>query len=232
MPTTEMIAAVVGFSLGMLVFYLTAYSKAKGQNRALREDLSNLEHEKQKIVAKYRAETEELKKQHALDIEKRKYQYEDKRAQFVKYFALLDEFHGKSNKVFSEQFPPIMNNFLSSYIIDDEATKQKAIVDFNEEVQKIFNLLYKEQLKVTTETNSIRLISSETMDHLLDDLEGAVKQATDSAAEMLKFMATPEFWADQTLLVPYQERATIYAHNVKNCHDALRKRMKFELDEI
>lgn len=94
----------MGFVIGIIVVYLTAYSKAKGQNKALREDLSALEDEKQKIVAKYMAEAEELKKNHALDIEKRKYQYDEKRAQFVKYFALIDEFHGKSNDIFSNSF--------------------------------------------------------------------------------------------------------------------------------
>lgn len=76
----EVSTAIVSFVFGILVLYLTAYSNAKGKNRALEEDVSRLEDEKQKIIAKYRAETEELKKQHSLEIEKRKYKYEDKRA--------------------------------------------------------------------------------------------------------------------------------------------------------
>ena len=69
-------------------------------------------------------------------------------------------------------------------------------------------------------------------DHLLDSLETAVKKATDAAVEMLKFMATPDFWEDQSRLGPYQERVTKYGQNVKIHHDELRKRMKIELNEI
>lgn len=232
MQLTEIISPLVGFILGMLVIYLTAYSKAKGRNKALQEDISRLEDEKQKIVAKYRAETEELKKQHALEIEKRKFKYEEKRAQFSKYFALLDEFHGKSNSLFTERFSPIMNQFLASYLSDDESVQQQAILEFNSEVQYVFNELYQEQLKVTSETNSIRLISSPELDNLLNELENTVKKATDEASEMLKFMATPEFWADQSLIKPYQEQAIKTGLEVQKLRDDLRNRMKAELDEI
>lgn len=212
--------------------YLTAYSKAKGKNKALLEDISKLEDEKQKIVAKYRSETEELKKRHALDIEKRKYKYEEKRAQFSRYFEFLDEFHGKCNSIFTERFPPIMNKFLGSYLSDDQSEKQQAILNFNREVQSVFNELYQEQLKVKTETNSIRLISSPELDNLLDELESTVEKATDQASQMLKFMGTPEFWADQTLIKPYQEEAAMTGLEVQKLRDALRNRMKVELDEI
>ncbi len=109
MYLVEISTTIASFVSGILAIYLTAYSKAKGKNRALKEDISRLEDEKQKIIAKYRAETEELKKQHSLEIEKRKYQYEDKRTQFTKYFSMLDQFHGKSHKIFTERFSPILN---------------------------------------------------------------------------------------------------------------------------
>ena len=186
MYIVEITTGVVGFLSGMAVVYLTAYSKAKGKNKALEEDVSRLENEKQKVVAKYRAETEELKKQHSLDIEKRKYQYEDKRTQFTKYFSMLDQFHGKSHKIFTERFSPIFNDFLSSYIEDDEESNNKAIVIFNSGIQSLFNELYEEQIKINNETNSIRLISTPEIDELLNGLELAVKNSTDDAVEMME----------------------------------------------
>jgi len=95
---------IVSFLLGMFVVYITAYTKAKGKNKALMEDNICLENDKQKIAVQHRNETEELKKQHSLDIEKRKYQYEEKRHQFSKYFKLLDEFNQRSNETFVEEF--------------------------------------------------------------------------------------------------------------------------------
>ncbi|MEP4891518.1 MAG: hypothetical protein ABJV04_15950 [Aliiglaciecola sp.] len=223
---------ILFFVLGALAIYLTAYLKVKGKNRALIEDNRQLEEDKQKIVAKYRAETEEIKKQHSLDIEKRKYQYEEKRLQFSKYFALLDEFHGKCNSIFLEKFQPIMTEFLSDCLNEDEVIKNQAIVKYNQDVQALVFELNEEHLKVKTEQNSIRLIASEKVDVLLDKLEVAVKNATDASTEMLRFMSTQEFWADQSLIVPYQEKATLFGQDVQRCHNALKEQMKQELKEI
>ncbi len=228
----EVLFNIFCFALGALSIYLTAYLKVKAKNRALIEDNRQLEEDKQKIVAKYRAETEKIKKQHSLDIEKRKYQYEDKRLQFSKYFSLLDEFHGKCNSIFVEKFQPIMAEFLTACLQDDEAAKNKGIVKYNQDVQSLVFELNDEHLKVKTEQNSIRLIASKKVDALLDKLEIAVKNATDASTEMLRFMSTQEFWADQTLITPYQEKATIFGQDVQNCHNALKEQMKLELNEI
>lgn len=232
MSITDVLTTVLSFLLGMLFLYLTAYSKAKGKNKALKEDISRLEDEKQKVMIKYSSEMEEIKKQHSLDIEKRKYIYEEKRQQFVKYFALLDEFHRKSNAIFTSQFQPIMSRFLASYLVEDQAVKNNAILEFNREVQLLFNQLYEDLLKVNSETNSIRLISSGTMDELLDQLETTVKKSTDDTTEMLKFMTSPAFWADQSLIIPLQEKSEKSGQEVVTSRNALRSRMKIELNEI
>jgi sensor histidine kinase YesM len=99
----ELLYSVAGIALGFLSLYLTAYAKAKGKNQALEEDVSRLEDEKQGVIAKYQAELQELKRQHALDLEKRKYLYEEKRQQFTKFFAMLDEFELLSNLVYDHQ---------------------------------------------------------------------------------------------------------------------------------
>ncbi len=232
MSIAEILYIALSFFLGMFVLYLTAYSKAKGTNKALQEDVSRLEDEKQKVLAKYKIEMEEIKKQHSLEIEKRKYLYDEKRQQFVKFFALLDEFHQKSNAVFTNQFPPIMDRFLKSCLDQDKETKDSGILEFNREVQLLFTQLYDEQLKVNAATNSIRLISSDTMDDLLDKLQAAVKESTDDASEMLKFMGAPEFWVDQSLIIPLQKKSESSGQLVMICRNALRSRMKTELNEI
>lgn len=223
---------IICFGAGALSIYLTAYLKVKGKNKALLEDNQKLEEEKQKIIAKYRAETEEIKKQHALDIERRKFQYEDKRAQFSKYFYLLDEFHNKCNSVFLERFQPIMTEFLSGYLVENELIKRQATVKYNEDVQALVFELNEEHIKVKTEQNSIRLIASPKVDTLLDELEVAVKNATDSSTEILNIMSTSEFWADQSIIAPYQEKLTVYGQAVQSRHNALKEQMKLELHEI
>lgn len=211
--------------------YLTTYVKEKGKNKALLEDVSRLEDEKQVISAKYAYEMEELKKAHSLDIEKRKYRYEDKRAQFTKYFSLLDEFHNKSNTVFADKFFPVMQKFWED-VIQSENGYETGLISFNREIQALMSELYEEQMKLTQETNSIRLVSTPEVDALLDELERLVVQSTEAASEMMKFMATPEFASNQSLLSPYQEKATLIGNEVKKQRDSLRARMKTELDAI
>jgi hypothetical protein len=255
MYITEIAPLILSFLLGMCVLYLTAYSKSKSNNKVLQEAIARLEDEKQQALDKYVAEKEknvsphckqrgmapaEVKTQwnvppavihrpHAAGIEKRECQHDEKRQQFVNYFKLLDEFHRKNNEIFTLQFHPIRYRFLSSNSVKDEAGRNRAIAEFNSEIQALFNQMYEEQQKVNFETDSIRSYSSATLDGLLDKLESAVKQSTDDAAEVLKFMATPELWADQSFTAQLQ-KAENSVQIVLACRNAVRSRMKIELD--
>ena len=92
--------------------------------------------------------------------------------------------------------------------------------------------LYREQIKINTESNSIRLIASCEIDELLDQLEMSVKQATEDAVEMLRFMGTPEYLVNNTLLEPYQAKLNKVGLEVLECRNALKKQMKSELSDI
>lgn len=224
--------SIVSFLLGMFLVYITAYTKAKGKNKALQEDNIRLEQDKQKVVAQHRNETEELKKQHSLDIEKRKYQYEEKRHQFSKYFKLLDEFNKRSNQTFAEEFYPIMNEFFNAIIESEDDVYQTELIKFNEKIQVLTHKLHEESLKVSTETNSIRLISSPEIDKLLDAMELAIKQVTDQSTEMMNFMMSEDFIKDQSLITPLVKRSEESGAVVKGYRNDLIAQMKKELDEI
>ena len=256
MISLDILTLVFSFFFGMCVLYFTAYSKVKMKNRELQEAISCLEREKQKVLVKYVAEKEkcesprskqrnvestETKKQwdsppsvitkpRVVKKEKREYRHDEKRQRFVNYFKLLDDFQRKNNEIFTLQFHPIMNRFLASNTVEDETDRSRAIDKFNRDVRALFNQLYDEQQKVNSETDCIRSFSSETLDGLFDKLESAVKQSTDDAAEVLKFMATPELWTDQSLAAPIQ-KAEKSVQLVLTCRNAVRRRMKVELDD-
>ncbi|MCD4759085.1 MAG: hypothetical protein K8R39_12505 [Arcobacteraceae bacterium] len=232
MDLVSILEIIFSFSAGALVVYLTAYAKAKGNNKALKEDISKLEDEKQNIVAKYRAETEELKKQHSLDIEKRKYKYEDKRAQFTKFFLMFDQFQNKGRTIITEDFTPLLSELLSSIVTGTEENKKEAFYQFTNDIQHIINKMYEEHIKMTNETNSIRLVATPEMDILLDGFENALNNAKDNTSEMIKFMTTPEFLANQALLAPYLETNEKYGDLISEYRLKLKNKMKYELDEI
>lgn len=228
----EFIIALLTFLGGLGIGYFAAYAKAKGKNRALKEDIASLEEQKQQVQIRYSKEIEELKKNNTLNIELRKHKYQEKKDQFSKFFMLLDEFNNKSNEIFMERFGPIFSNFMEDYLVDDEAIKNEAIAQFNQEMMSLFNELNQEYLKLTTETNSIRLITSSALDNLLDKLNTKVGEATNTAQNMLKMMASQEFWNDQTILQPLQEKAEAEGQEIIAIRDNIRKQMKVELDQI
>jgi hypothetical protein len=228
----EYTIALLTFLGGLGAGYFAAYAKAKGKNRALKEDIESLEDQKQQVQIKYSKEIEELKKNNTLNIELRKHKYQEKKDQFSKFFMLLDEFHNKSNEIFMERFGPIFSNFMENYLIDDESTQNEAMAQFNQKMMSLFNELNQEYLKLSTETNSIRLITSSVLDDLLDKLNTKVGDATNTAQNMLKMMASQEFWADQTILQPLQEKAESEGQEITAIRDNIRKQMKVELNQI
>ena len=122
-----------------------------------------------------------------------------------------------------------MNRFLDSNSVKDINARNRAIHEYNEEVQNLFNQLYEEQHKVNSETDCIRSFSSDALDDLLDKLESAIKQSTDDAAEVLQLMASPQLWAMQPLATPLR-KAEDSVQLVLSCRNAVRSRMKLELD--
>ena len=198
----------------------------------MQEDIVKSEKAKQKITAEHAVELEKVKKDHALDVEKRKYQYESKKDQFIKFFRLIDEFNGKSHEMIQDRFPPIMDRLLKGCLSEEQAVCNESTLVFNQEIRLIFNDLYKEQIKINTESNSIRLIASYEIDELLDQLEMSVKQATEDAVEMLRFIGTPEYFVNNTLLEPYQAKLNKIGLKVLECRNALKEQMKSELSDI
>jgi hypothetical protein len=222
----------LAFLIGALSLYFTAYTKAKGTNKALKEDIGSLESLKQQIITRHAEELESIKKQHQLDIEKRKFKYEDKRVQFSKYFRLIDEFNSKCNLVFIERFPQMLLRLLEAQMSECKDASDKSVLDFNHEIMILFNDLNEEQLKVNAESNSIRLIASPELDALLDDFSEHIKHSYEDAVMMVKFMATPEYVLDNSLVKPFEEKVTESGALVLKSREALKQQMKFELDEI
>lgn len=220
------------FLAGLAIGFLVSYTKEKGKNLALKEDIGKLEKEKQDVQIKYTREIEELKKNNTLEVELRKHKYQDKKNQFSKFFMLLDEFHNKSNAIFTDKFMQIFSDFMNPVLSDDDDISNEGIINFNKGVADIFNELNEELLKVTTETNSIRLVSSLEIDALLDELNIKISEATNTAQDMIKLMTTQEFLEDQATLEPLKGKAEQQGIEVINLRNEIKEQMKKELDEI
>lgn len=232
MYISEIITGIITFSIGAFSVYMTAYTKEKGKNRALNEDIFELENQKQKILSKFQSQLELLKKQHALDAKKREFKYVDKRDQFAKYFALLEEFQSKSNSLIAEEFQPVISDFLVAFISGDQEKKDLAIKKFTNSNSIIFQKLNYDLTNLRTKTHGLRLISSDELELLLDELDVAITKSTNDATNMIQFMGKPEFWLNQDLLKPYVQQNLISVKEVEQVHLKVKQQMKAELDII
>lgn len=223
---------ILYFISGMLTLYLTAYIKVKGKNKALVEDIIKLESEKQKIIAKYTAETESLKKKHTLEIEKRKFKYEEKRKQFARFFGQLDEFNRKSQNDFYDVINTASNSMLEVFLSGSEQESNEALLQFSQEIQATVFVINEEHMKLLNEQNSLKLIASQEIELLLHKLEIVVKKDTAILNEMMKAMLSKEFQLDQSSITPLQDEATESSVLVKRYRDEIMRQMKRELDEI
>ena len=220
--------SVLFFSVGTFFLYFSFYSKVKQKNKDLTDELIKVKDQKNKIASKYRSELEKTKEEHIKDIEKRKFQYEEKRREFAKYFTLLDSFHSKSNELCIDKIQPIIMGLLS----EDKAVQRKTMRKYSEDTQATVFELNEEHRKVKAEQNSIRLMASEKIDELLDKLDIEVELATQASSAMIKVLTTKEFWTDQSIIKPYQSELFERGQEVQKIHKALKEQMKLELDEI
>jgi hypothetical protein len=216
------------FIAGATLVYVAFYLRVKEINKELVENVKKLESDKTKILKRFIEEIEKTKQKHATALEKKKFQYEDKRAQFSKYFSLLSTFHEKTNTLCADKIQPIIKELLS----DDERTKHKAIEKYNQDTQALIFDLNEEHSRVKAEQNNIRLIASAEVDSLLDELSAAVESVIKASTQMLAAMRTLEFINDQSIIKPYQKNLFSHGQVIQNIHTALKEQLKLELNEI
>ena len=108
--------------------FLTAYLKERVKNKAQIADIKRLEQEKQLVI-----------KEHQLDLEKRKYKYESKREQFVKYFNLIDDMTTKSYTEIQTKFLPMISSYNEEYLgaNGDNDKETSAITKFSSGIQEL-----------------------------------------------------------------------------------------------
>lgn len=181
-----------------------SYLKAKGKNKALIEDNPVIEQDKQKIITKYKKEIEELKKLHSLDLEKRKYRYDDKRKQFSSYLSLTLNFQEFLNDIINSRLPKIIGS--------NGVPKN---------IEGIIEDINRESTNIIIETNNIKLISSEELDVLFDELEETIRKYV---GDITKYLS--DMYDNSAIDCALPELID------KNIYVSIRNRMKVELNEI
>lgn len=219
--------------IGLLILYIRTLIVEKAKNKALRKVNKRLTEETEEIKSKYIREIENLKKEHQLDVEKRKYRYESKQEQYINFFKLLDELQKNSTLRTQSEMIPIIEEFNKNYIsASNKKNETKALTVFSEKVQKVIMSTNTELIKLRSETKSIRLIASDEVIRNLDKLEFIYEKTFEESNKMLSDLPLQIISNDQEGM--NKNRITIEAIGTLavNCQNELIRIMRKELNEI
>jgi hypothetical protein len=220
---TDITIIILSLGIGFIIGYFTSYSKEKGKNRALIEDLKAMTEEKEKVSSHYQ-----------LDISKRKYMYEDKRAMYMKYFTLLDELQTEANKIALAEVLPAINNFMEMHLSagEDENELILATNELTKAANNAMSKMHESQMKLKQETNSIRLFAGDLTLLALKEMETHYDYQLEKTAEMMKNMGSFIINKNQSALANQQMEQEIIAKKTMELKENIFKEMKNELNQI
>ena len=219
-----LIYIVLGF-IGLLALYIRSFVQESAK-------ISALKRKNKELVE----ETESIKKNHQLDIEKRKYQYESKKEQYVEFFKMIDKFTSEANKSMQSNFLPILEkfnkNFLDASSKNNKKSETSAITVFSKKVQKLTFDANEELLKLKQETNTIRLIASDEILNKLNVMDLTYDKMMEKSNRMMSTLPQQVMTNDQDGMKKNQKELEISAMVIKSLKDDIIKLMRKELNEI
>lgn len=215
---------VLGF-VSLLILYIRSFIQESGKIAALKRRNKELVEE-----------TELIKKNHQLDIEKRKYQYESKREQYMDFFKMIDSFTREVNKSTQEKLFPILDEFNKNYLNaanqNNKRNETKAVTVMSKKLQ---NLLFKNSedlIKVKQETNTIKLIASDEILDKLNIMELAYDKSMEKSHKMMTDLPRQMLINDQEGMKRNQKEIEITGLVIQGIKEDIIKLMRKELNEI
>lgn len=155
-----------------MIGYLMSYFKEKAKNKALLEDNS-------KLIA----ENEEIKQKYAVDLQKRKYKYEQKQKLYFEFMNKLDKFNAMSMSLIFDNLGSLMMKY---YQAKTKEETDKFTIQFNEEARNIDTKMKKQLSELFSQINELKLTTSDESILLINELHDELMQVNN------KFLSIPD----------------------------------------
>ncbi len=168
---------------------------------------------------RHERELESLKHSYSLDLEKRKKMYEMKAAQFEKYFRMIDDFGKRQQVDIVKRMQPIINKFMEDYLKSTECGDKKAetaaIITFSSQISDLTNEGMEQYLSLKSETTSLKLIASDDLAILFDELQESYDDAFNATQEFMSKFVKLTMENNEEEMQRSQKTITTLGNNIK-----------------
>ncbi|MGH2666647.1 hypothetical protein [Flavobacterium sp.] len=222
--------------ISLLILFLKSFVQEKAKWKALKSENKKLVDETEKIKSQYSRELENLKKEHQLDLSKRKYQYESKKETYFKFFQLIDQFALDNNVKNQENLMPILDEFNRNYLNaasqNNKKNETNAVTVMSKKIQKLTFDAAQDLMKIKQETNTIRLIASNEILQKLNLLNLAYDKSMEVSNKMMSSLPALMLTNDQDKIKKEQQEVEVSALVINQIKDEIIELMRSELNEI
>lgn len=227
---------IIGVLITLTIMFFKSYVQEKAKLKALKSENKGLITETEKIKSEYSRELEELRKEHQLNITKRKYQYESKKETYFKFFQLIDKFARENNVKNQENLMPILDEFNRNYLHaasqNNKKNETNAVTVFSKKIQKLTFDASQDLMKIKQETNTIKLIASDKILRKLSLLDLAYDKSMEVSNKMMSSLPALMMTNDQEKISEGQKEIEISAMLINQIRDEIIELMRTELNEI
>jgi hypothetical protein len=227
---------IIGFATfvsGLFAIALKSYFAEKGKLKAQISENKKLIEQTEDIKSKFNKELEEIKKEHQLDISKRKYQYESKKDTYINFFKLLDSFSNEQNITAQEKLKEYINEFNRNYLNGKSVKSQNnATVVFSKKVLALSSETYKDFQKLRQETNTIKLIASDEVIKKLKFFDYCYEEFMKISDKMMKSLPVLILSNDEEKKRAQQHEIELNGKLINNIKEELTELMRQDLNKI
>lgn len=219
----NIITGLISGFVGAIVGYFGHYFQAKAKNQADLEDIGGITDAKEKVSTEYQ-----------LNADQRRSQYEFKRAQYFKYFEILDEMQVAGTEELNSSFFPELDTLFIE-LVASKGNKDKEIAVRHRFVSLTERMLRRSDQHLTRMKNrgsQLRIIASDEIMKIIEELMNAYYQQYNLFAKWMRDMPGQILSGQQEALERQQSLVNELTPKIEKIQARLHEAMKRELDSI